>query len=76
MVCHETNKDENNKWLSPEEVESKNGKDFYVKNQPEKKVNVGSSESMSKSKKNTIDPESIINNKESFTVKYLRSELN
>ncbi len=62
MVCHETYKDENNNWLSPEEVESKDGKKFYIKNRPEKKVFVGSSESMSKSKKNTIDPEDIINN--------------
>ena len=62
MVCHETYKDENNNWLSPEEVESKDGKNFYIKNNTDKKVFVGSSESMSKSKKNTIDPENIINN--------------
>ena len=29
MVCHETYKDENNKWLSPDEVFSENGKDFF-----------------------------------------------
>ncbi len=29
MVCHETYKDENNKWLSPEEVFTDNGKDFF-----------------------------------------------
>ena len=62
MVCHETYKDKNNNWLSPEEVESKDGKNYYIKNYPDKKVFVGSSESMSKSKKNTIDPEDIINN--------------
>ena len=62
MVCHETYKDENNNWLSPEEVESRDGKKFYIKDNPDKKVFVGSSESMSKSKKNTIDPEDIINN--------------
>ncbi len=62
MVCHETYKDENNNWLNPEEVETKNGKDFYVKKNPKNKVIVGPSESMSKSKKNTIDPEKIINN--------------
>ena len=61
MVCHETYKDEANKWLSPEEVESKDGKNFYIKNSPNIKVSVGPSESMSKSKKNTIDPENIIN---------------
>ena len=29
MVCHETYKDENNKWLSPDEVFTENGKDFF-----------------------------------------------
>ena len=62
MVCHETYKDQNNNWLSPEEIESKDGKNFYIKNNPKKKVIVGPSESMSKSKKNTIDPETIIEN--------------
>ena len=62
MVCHETYKDQNNNWLSPEEIESKDGKNFHIKNNPEKKVIVGPSESMSKSKKNTIDPETIIEN--------------
>jgi len=62
MVCHETYKDENNNWLSPEEVESKDGTNFYLKNNINKKAYVGSSESMSKSKRNTIDPEDIINN--------------
>ena len=62
MVCHETYKDQNNNWLSPEEIESKDGKNFYIKNNPEKKVIVGPSESMSKSKKNTVDPETIIEN--------------
>jgi len=62
MVCHETYKDKNNNWLNPEEVDTKDGRNFFIKNQPEKKVLVGSSESMSKSKKNTIDPEKIIEN--------------
>jgi len=61
MVCHETYKDENNNWLSPDEVELRdNG--YVVKGKPSLKVKVGSSESMSKSKKNVIDPENIINN--------------
>ena len=61
MVCHETYKDENNNWLSPDEVSSSDGKKFFIKKNPIKKVKVGPSESMSKSKKNTIDPENIIN---------------
>ena len=61
MVCHETYKDENNNWLSPEEIFTKNGKEYFLKKNPLKKIKVGPSESMSKSKKNTIDPQNIIN---------------
>ncbi len=60
MVCHETYKDEANKWVSPDEVFTENGKDFF-KVKDKKKIIVGPSESMSKSKKNTIDPEKIMN---------------
>ena len=62
MVCHETYKDQNNKWLSPEEVSSEDGKKFFKKSNPLEQIVVGPTESMSKSKKNTIDPESIIKN--------------
>ena len=61
MVCHETYKFEN-QWFSPEEVSSDNGKDFYLKEDRNKNVVVGPSESMSKSKKNTIDPEIMVEN--------------
>jgi leucyl-tRNA synthetase len=61
MVCHETYKDEKGNWLSPEEIEYKDKK-IYNKKDPNLKVIVGASESMSKSKKNVIDPESMINN--------------
>ena len=61
MVCHETYKDEKNNWVSPEEIFTENGKDYFKKNEPSQKVTVGPSESMSKSKKNTIDPQNIIN---------------
>ncbi len=60
MVCHETYKDQNNNWLSPEEVFIKNGKPFYKKANTSQEVIVGPVESMSKSKKNTVDPEKII----------------
>ena len=62
MVCHETYKDKKNNWLSPEEVFSEDGKIFYIKKNKSEKVSVGPIESMSKSKKNTIDPEKIIEN--------------
>jgi len=61
MVCHETYKNENNQWLSPDQIITINGQKFE-KNNKSRKVTVGPSESMSKSKKNTIDPEDIINN--------------
>ena len=60
MVCHETYKDKNNNWLSPDEITSIDGIK-YLKDNKNEKVKVGPSESMSKSKKNTIDPEKIIN---------------
>ena len=60
MVCHETYKDKNNKWLSPEEIISDDGKNYYNKENTSEKIIVGPSESMSKSKKNTIDPEQMI----------------
>ena len=60
MVCHETYKDKNNNWISPDDVSTDDGKKFYLKNQPNNLVTVGPSESMSKSKKNTIDPNRII----------------
>ena len=62
MVCHETYKDQNNNWLSPDEVQTDNGKDYYAKKKPSEKIVIGATESMSKSKKNTIDPEEIIKN--------------
>ena len=61
MVCHETYKDKNNNWVSPEEIISKDGKK-YLKENTSIEIKVGPSESMSKSKKNTVDPENIINN--------------
>ena len=50
MVCHETYKDADGNWLLPEEAENASGP-----------VTVGRSEKMSKSRKNVVDPESIIN---------------
>mgnify|MGYP001164183903 CR=1 FL=1 len=61
MVCHETYKDQNNNWVSPEELVEINGKKF-LQNDRDQIITVGPSESMSKSKKNTIDPEKIIEN--------------
>ncbi len=60
MVCHETYKDQKNNWRSPDEVLTKDGKNYFLKANSSEKITVGPSESMSKSKKNTIDPEKII----------------
>ena len=61
MVCHETYKDSDNNWVSPDEITTINGEKF-LKIDISKKIKVGPSESMSKSKKNIIDPENIIKN--------------
>ena len=62
MVCHETYKDEDNNWRSPDEIFSDDGKNFYLKDNKSNKIKIGPSESMSKSKKNTVDPEDTIKN--------------
>ena len=62
MVCHETYKDEKNNWINPDNVFTEDGKNYFKKSNKKEKIKVGPSESMSKSKKNTIDPESIIDN--------------
>ena len=60
MVCHETYKDNHGKWLQPDEIE-KTSENVYLKILDKTEVIVGPSESMSKSKKNVIDPENMIN---------------
>jgi leucyl-tRNA synthetase len=59
MVCHETYKDEKGKWLGKDEIELVDNKTF-IKKESREKVIVGPSEAMSKSKKNIIDPENVI----------------
>ena len=59
MVCHESYKDEQGEWLYPEEVEKISSKEA-IKKKDKSKVLVGPAESMSKSKKNTVDPEFMI----------------
>ena len=59
MVCHETYKDNKGNWLYPDEVEKIDNK-TAIKITDKSKVTIGALESMSKSKKNTIDPEVMI----------------
>jgi len=58
MVCHETYQNRNGEWLEPAEVEKRDGKVF--RRGSDIPVVVGPSEKMSKSKKNVIAPEAII----------------
>ena len=59
MVCHESYKDANGNWLYPDEIEKIDPK-TVIKKSDKSKVTVGAPESMSKSKKNTVDPETMI----------------
>ena len=58
MVCHETFKTYDNKWIEPNKVFKHKDK-YFTKDGTE--VTKGRSEKMSKSKKNVIDPENIVN---------------
>ena len=58
MVCHETYKSKDGKWLSPDEIQKT--KEGFASKIDGLKVKVGPSEAMSKSKKNIVDPESMI----------------
>ncbi|MGF1591841.1 MAG: leucine--tRNA ligase [Kiloniellaceae bacterium] len=59
MVCHETYRDTDGKWLFPEQVEKlpEGGARLVDGGAP---VAVGRAEKMSKSKRNVVDPEAII----------------
>jgi leucyl-tRNA synthetase len=58
MVCHETYKDAEGNWVSPDEIEKRDGKAF--ERDTGKEITIGPSEKMSKSRKNVIAPETII----------------
>ena len=63
MVCHETYRDNNGKWLSPNEVKEEkkdHKKKIFRSIETDMIVDVGPSIKMSKSKKNVVDPEDII----------------
>ncbi len=50
MVCHETYKTKDGNWISPDQIDKTNKSEIIV----------GPAEAMSKSKKNVVDPESMI----------------
>jgi leucyl-tRNA synthetase len=68
MVCHETYKDAAGNWALPDEIEKRDGKAFLKDGGGE--VTIGSSEKMSKSKKNVIAPEPIIDAYGADTVRW------
>ena len=59
MVCHKTFKNSKGDWVFPEDVIEDKG-DFFERGTNDK-IKVGPSESMSKSKKNVVDPQTVIN---------------
>lgn len=59
MVCHETYQDENGDWVLPDDVEKKEGGSLVSRITGEN-IKSGRSVKMSKSKKNVVDPTSII----------------
>ncbi|MCI5048879.1 MAG: leucine--tRNA ligase [Rickettsiales bacterium] len=58
MVCHQTFKDDAGNWVYPDEAIEQDG--AWVKMDDNSPVTIGRSEKMSKSKRNTIDPQHII----------------
>ncbi len=67
MVCHETYRDASG-WLSPDEVVKDGGKAYRKDNHAP--VEIGSSEKMSKSKRNVIAPEAIITDYGADTIRW------
>ena len=68
MVCHRTFKNQNDQWLFPKEVYKENQDYFHIKSN--EKVKSGRIEKMSKSKKNVIDPNTIIDNYGADTARF------
>ncbi len=60
MVCHQTFQDKSGKWLFPTDVVKKG--DAWVQIADDSEVTAGRIEKMSKSKRNVVDPELIIQN--------------
>ena len=59
MICHETYRAKDGAWLQPDEVE-RSADGTAVDARSKEPVSVGRSEKMSKSRKNVVDPEAII----------------
>jgi leucyl-tRNA synthetase len=68
MVCHETYKNAAGEWVPPEAIEKRDGKAFLIGTGTE--VTIGPSEKMSKSKKNVVAPEGIIEDYGADTIRW------
>jgi leucyl-tRNA synthetase len=68
MVCHETYRAQDGRWLYPEEVQ-RDGNDKNPTTSDGTPVTIGRSEKMSKSRKNVVDPEAIIKSYGADTVR-------
>ena len=60
MITHKTYKTKNNEWVMPREVLVKDGK--LIREKTKEEIEEGPSEKMSKSKKNVIEPDEILDN--------------
>jgi leucyl-tRNA synthetase len=58
MVCHATYQDPDGKWLNPDDIKQSESGEFITLDG--QKVTIGQSIKMSKSKKNVVDPDDII----------------
>ena len=68
MVCHQTYKNSSNDWIFPKDVIKINDKFFTINKRDE--VSTGRIEKMSKSKKNVIDPNTIVDTFGSDTARF------
>ena len=68
MVCHQTFKTKNEQWLFPNEIFKKDNKFFHINTK--EPVEAGRMEKMSKSKKNVVDPQQIIENYGADTARF------
>ncbi|MEM8800625.1 MAG: leucine--tRNA ligase, partial [Pseudomonadota bacterium] len=68
MVTHETYQDENGQWVAPAEVTQRDGNLLHIESG--KPVTAGRVEKMSKSKRNVVDPDDILDQYGADTVRF------
>ena len=68
MVCHQTFKNNKEQWVFPTEIEKKGNKFIHI--DTKETIFAGRTEKMSKSKKNVVDPQQIIENYGADTARF------